>query len=107
ALRLAGEDARGDDAGAAYRYSRLEPGARAALFYGRGAHQAELGYAWAAAAQERIGDGPEVRERTYQDKAYGFWDFSFSERIHLRTLLSWEFANGHFGGGNGSFVALF
>ena len=106
-LRGAAEEAIGDDEGLPYRYSRLEPGMRAGLFWRGQEHQAEVGYAWAAASQQLAGDAADYDARTWQDKAYGFYEYSFSDRVHLRVLAAWEFANHHFGGGNGSFVALF
>jgi len=98
-VRLTIEKARGAD----YRHSRIEPGARMALFWERGIHQVELGYALAAPDQ----DGPAIREWVYQDKAYSSWEASLSARFHLRALLGWEIANGRFGGGSGSLLALF
>jgi len=95
---LAGE-AVGDDAGASFRLTRREPGARIAAQREDGAALWELGYALAVPVLRQTGGGTAFDIAPYQDKLYGSCDFTFG-LISLRALLSWEVRNARFGGAN-------
>lgn len=92
----------GDDG---YRLSRIEGAVRVAGMWQRGRNAAEIGYeatvAHFSVARYGIFDTP------YEDRFYGHWEYSFNPRFHLRAMLSWDLSHGHFGGGNGVFLAQF
>jgi hypothetical protein len=92
----------GDDR---YRLSRIEGAVRVAGVWQRGSNAAEIGYEATVAhfsfARYAIFDTP------YEDRFYGYWEYSFNPRFHLRAMLTWDLSHGHFGGGNGVFLAQF
>jgi hypothetical protein len=102
-LRLLRSAGRGIEGGTPWSLARLEPGARVAAQWTRGAHLVEAGY---DVAVPDIGLRP-ARERSFQDKVYGYWEYSFDARFHLRFLLSYEPASRRFGGGDGALLAQF
>jgi len=92
----------GDDG---YRLSRIEGAARVAGVWEQGRNAAEIGYqatmAHLSFARYAISATP------YEDRLYGYWEYSFDPRFHLRAMLTWDVSHGHFGGGNGVFLAQF